>query len=53
MPIIVFNRGEVARDSGDLATACEYWLTALPKLVDMKSIHVPYAESEIHKGGCH
>lgn len=52
MPVIIFNRGEIARDAGDIETACAHWLAALPLLVEMGSAHVREAEEAIRAAAC-
>ncbi len=51
-PVIVFNRGEMARDAGDLESACRHWLAALPRLRDMGSEHTATAEEQLAAAGC-
>ncbi len=51
-PVIIFNRGEMARDAGNAEAACEYWLEALPLLEAMQSSHVEYAHQTMDESGC-
>ncbi|HEX5787848.1 MAG TPA: tetratricopeptide repeat protein, partial [Woeseiaceae bacterium] len=39
VPVIIFNRGEIAQSSGDLDAACRFWTEAAPMFVEMGSEH--------------
>ncbi len=52
VPVIVFNRGEIARDADNLEAACSHWLAALPMMKQMGSAHVATAQAQIDSAGC-
>lgn len=51
-PVIVFNRGEVSRDAGDMVSACQHWQEALVMMQSMGSEHVQTALTQIENAGC-
>jgi len=52
LPVITFNRGEFARDSGDIDLACDHWSAAIPAMIAADSMHLAFAEEEFEKAGC-
>jgi hypothetical protein len=52
LPVIVFNRGEIALERGDLETACLNWTEAEPTLTSMGSEHAGTAIARIDEAQC-
>ncbi len=52
LPVILFNRGEIAETAGDFDTACRYWAEATPHFVAMGSEHAAEATGKLRDAGC-
>jgi hypothetical protein len=52
VPVIIFNRGEIALERGNATLACQYWMEAEPVLTSMGSGHAELAVSRIASTGC-
>lgn len=52
LPVIVFNRGEIAQSAGDLEAACRHWAEAAPQFVVMGSEHAAVATARLGSSDC-
>jgi tetratricopeptide (TPR) repeat protein len=52
LPVIIFNRGEIAETAGDMDTACRHWAEATPLFVEMGSEHATVATEKLRDAGC-
>jgi tetratricopeptide (TPR) repeat protein len=51
-PVITFNRGEMAIQQENVATACRYWSEAQPQLQAMGSVYLQSVESRLAEFDC-
>ncbi len=52
LPVILFNRGEVAESAGDLDAACRHYAEAVPLFVEMGSEHAAEATGKLSASDC-
>ncbi len=52
LPVILFNRGEVAETAGDFDAACRHFSEATPLFVEMGSEHAAHATAKLRSAGC-
>lgn len=52
LPVIVFNRGEVAETAGEFDTACRYFAEAAPLFIEMGSEHAAIALEKLRTRDC-
>jgi len=52
VPVIAFNRGDVAQARGDPELACTLWIEALGKMIETENPHTDTARETIYEAGC-
>jgi len=52
LPVIVFNRGEVAETAGELDRACRHYAEATPMFIDMGSEHAAVGLEKLRTRDC-
>ena len=50
--VLLVNKGEIARDRGDLALACRYWSEAYPGLAAMEHAATASVAAKLNDSGC-